>query len=71
MLNPGAPTPQQLARLLSEVAGLGAIEKVVFQGVGPCGADIYSVKSAKGAWEFRIWLTTEGKVEQANTRAVQ
>jgi hypothetical protein len=28
------------------------------------------VKSAKGAWEFRIWLTEDGKVEQANTRVV-
>ena len=55
----------------SEVAGFGAIEKITFQRVGPGGADIYSVKSAKGAWEFRIWLTEDGKVEQANTRAVQ
>ena len=71
MLSPGAPIHQQLARLQSEVAGFGAVEKIAFQGVGPGGADIYSVKSAKGAWEFRIWLTEDGKVEQANTRAVQ
>lgn len=71
MMSPGAPIHQQLARLQSEVAGFGAIEKIAFEGVGPGGADIYSVKSAKGAWEFRIWLTAEGKVEQANTRAVQ
>jgi hypothetical protein len=71
MLNSGAPIHEQLARLQSEVAGFGAIEKIAFQGVGPGGADIYSVKSAKGAWEFRIWLTEDGKVEQANTRAVQ
>jgi CubicO group peptidase (beta-lactamase class C family) len=71
MMSPGAPIHQQLARLQSEVGGFGAIEKIAFQGVGPGGADIYSVKSAKGAWEFRIWLTADGKVEQANTRAVQ
>jgi CubicO group peptidase (beta-lactamase class C family) len=71
MLSPGAPIHRQMTRLQSEVAGFGAIEKIAFQGVGPGGADIYSVKSAKGAWEFRIWLTGDGKVEQANTRAVQ
>ena len=68
---PGAPIQQQLTRLQAEVAGFGAVEKVDFQGVGPGGADIYSVKSAKGSWEFRIWLTPDGKVQQANTRAVQ
>jgi len=71
MMSPGAPIHQQLARLQSEVAAFGAIEKIAFQGVGPGGADIYSVKSAKSAWEFRIWLAADGKVEQANTRAVQ
>ncbi len=71
MMSPGAPIHQQLARIQSEVARFGAIEKIAFQGVGPGGADIYSVKSAKGAWEFRIWLTSDGKVEQANTRPVQ
>ena len=71
MMSPGAPIRQQLARLQSEVVGFGAIEKIAFQGVGPGGADIYSVKSAKGAWEFRIWLAADGKVEQANTRSIQ
>jgi CubicO group peptidase (beta-lactamase class C family) len=70
MMSPDAPIRQQLARLQSEVVGFGAIEKIAFQGVGPGGADIYSVKSAKGAWEFRIWLTADGKVEQANTRPI-
>ena len=71
MMSPGGPIHQQLARLQSEVTGFGAVEKIAFQGVGPGGADIYSVKSAKGAWEFRIWLTADGKVERANTHAVQ
>ena len=71
MMSPGGPIHQQLAGLQSEVAGFGAVEKITFQGVGPGGADIYSVKSAKGAWEFRIWLTADGKVERANTHAVQ
>ncbi|HTS31405.1 MAG TPA: serine hydrolase [Bryobacteraceae bacterium] len=71
MMSPGAPIQQQLARLQKEVAGFGAVEKIAFQGVGPGGADIYSVKSAKGSWEFRIWLMPDGKVQQANTRPVQ
>jgi CubicO group peptidase (beta-lactamase class C family) len=70
MMSPGAPIHQQLASLQKEVAGFGAIEKIAFQGVGPGGADIYSVKSARSSWEFRIWLTPDGKVQQANTRAV-
>jgi len=49
----------------------GAVEKIDFKGVGPGSADIYSVKSAKGWWEFRIWFTPDGKVQQANTRPVQ
>jgi hypothetical protein len=71
MMSTGAPIQQQLSRLQSEVASFGAIEKIAFQGVGPGGADIYSVKSANGAWEFRIWLTADGKIQQANTRPVQ
>jgi CubicO group peptidase (beta-lactamase class C family) len=71
IMSPGAPIHQQTSRLQSEIAGFGAVEKISFQGVGPGGADIYSVKSAKGSWEFRIWLTADGKVEQANTRPVQ
>jgi CubicO group peptidase (beta-lactamase class C family) len=71
MMSTGAPIQQQLARLQTEVASFGAVEKIAFQGVGPGGADIYSVKSANGAWEFRIWFMADGKVQQANTRAVQ
>jgi CubicO group peptidase (beta-lactamase class C family) len=70
LMSPGAPIQHQLARLQTEVASFGAIEKISFQGVGPGGADIYSVVSAKGAWEFRIWLAADGKILQANTRPV-
>lgn len=71
MLSPGAPIHEQIARLQTQVAGYGAIEKIAFQGVGSGGADIYSAKSAKGSWEFRIWLTADGKIERASTRPVQ
>src|SRR5262249_54601563 len=71
MMSTGAPIQQQLARLQTEVTSFGAVEKIAFQGVGPGGADIYSVVSANGKWEVRIWLTADGKIQQANTRAVQ
>jgi hypothetical protein len=71
MMGPGASIQQQLARLQKEVAAFGAVQKIDFQGVGPGGADIYSVKSANGSWEFRIWFMPDGKVQQANTRPVQ
>jgi CubicO group peptidase (beta-lactamase class C family) len=71
MLSPGAPIHRQLPQLRSEVAQFGAIQSIAFKGVGPGGADIYSVKSEKGAWEYRIWFAADGKAEQANTRAVQ
>jgi hypothetical protein len=71
MMSPGAPIHRQLARFQSEVSGFGAIETIAFQGIGPGGLDIYSVNSAKGAWEIGIWLTVDGKVEQAINRAVQ
>jgi hypothetical protein len=60
-----------LTQLQAEVKGFGAIQSIQFKGVGPGGADIYSVKSENGSWEFRIWFAPDGKVEQANTRAAQ
>ena len=71
MLSPGTPIHQQLSQLQSEVGQFGAIQSIAFKGVGPGGADIYSVKSDKGAWEYRIWLTPDGKVEMANILPVQ
>jgi CubicO group peptidase (beta-lactamase class C family) len=71
MMSPGAPIRQQLPQLQSEVKQLGKMQSIKFQGVGPGGADIYSVKSENGAWEYRIWFAPDGKVEQANTRRVQ
>jgi hypothetical protein len=52
MMSPGAPIRQQLPQLQSEVKQLGKIQSIRFQGVGPGGADIYSVKSENGAWEY-------------------
>jgi hypothetical protein len=54
---------QQLARLRAQMTALGAIESVFFKGVGPGGYDVYGVKFAGGAAEFRIRLTGEGLIE--------
>jgi hypothetical protein len=41
---------------------LGAVQSMIFKGVGPGGADIYDVNFENGSAEFRIALTTDGKV---------
>ena len=62
---------QQLPTMQPALATLGAAQSVTFKGVGPGGADIYEVKFANGAQEWRIWLAPEGggKIENANFRA--
>ena len=66
-----AVTRQQLPRLQSDVTQLGAVESVAFKGVGPGGADIYQIKFANGAWEYRISLAPDGKVAAASIRPAQ
>ena len=53
------------------ITGLGALQSVIFKGVGPGGADIYQVKFEKGSLEYRIWLAPDGKIESANFRPGQ
>jgi len=62
---------RQLAQLQSAISGLGAVQTVTFKAVGPAGPDIYEVKFEKGAQEWRIWLSPDGKVDSANFRAPQ
>jgi CubicO group peptidase (beta-lactamase class C family) len=71
MMSPDGPIHRQLSNLQTEVAAFGTVEKIAFQAVGPGGADVYAVKASNGAYEFRIWLNIDGKVDQANTRKVQ
>ena len=61
-------TRQQLSGIQSTFTGLGALQSITFKGVGPGGADIYQVKFEKGALDFRIWLSPDGKVDSANFR---
>lgn len=70
LMSPGLAeaTRQQLPDLQSKLAELGAMQSISFTGVGPGGADIYRVKFANGSLDYRIWLTSDGKVESANFR---
>jgi len=44
------------------IAGLGALQSVVFKSVGPGGADIYNLTFEHGMLEWRIFLDAQGKV---------
>jgi CubicO group peptidase (beta-lactamase class C family) len=66
-----AATRQQLPQLQSTVKRLGAAQSLTFTGVGPGGADIYTVKFENGSVEYRILLGPDGKVESATVRPVQ
>ena len=61
-------TRQQLPQLQSMLAGMGALQSVIFKGVGPGGADIYQVNFEKGSIDYRIWLGADGKTVSANLR---
>jgi hypothetical protein len=50
------------------IAAMGALQSVIFKGVGPGGADIYQVNFEKGSIDYRIWLGADGKAENANLR---
>ena len=60
-----------MATVQSQVAQMGAVQSIEFQGVGPAGPDIYSVKTDKGSWACRIRLTPEGKVDSVVIQPVQ
>jgi len=64
-------TRAQLAGMQKIFSDLGAVQSVTFRSVGPAGPDIYQVKFEKGAQEWRIWMSPDGKVDAANFRAVQ
>jgi CubicO group peptidase (beta-lactamase class C family) len=62
-------TRRQLPQLHSMIAALGALQSVIFKGVGPGGADIYQVNFEKGSIDYRIWLGDDGEIANANERA--
>jgi CubicO group peptidase (beta-lactamase class C family) len=67
-VSPGLANGPQLAQMQSMMSKLGPWQSLVFKGVGPGGADIYSVRFEKGALETRIWLGVDGKIENTNAR---
>jgi len=45
-----------------QILSLGYLQSVDFKGVGPGGADIYTVKFERGSLEWRIFLDAGGKI---------
>jgi CubicO group peptidase (beta-lactamase class C family) len=70
LMSPGLAnaTRQQLPQLQPMIVAMGALQSVIFKGVGPGGADIYQVNFEKGSIDYRIWLGADGKAENANQR---
>jgi hypothetical protein len=70
LMSPGLAeaTRQQLTQIRATLAPLGALQSLTFKGVGPGGADIYTVKFENGTLEYRIWLAADGKIDSANYR---
>jgi hypothetical protein len=56
-------TRAQLAQLKSNVAQFGALQSIMFKGVGPGGADIYEVHFEHAKTEWRISLGPDGKTQ--------
>jgi hypothetical protein len=59
---------RQSPQIRPTLEALGAPEQVFFRGVAPYGPDIYAVKFANGTAEFRIELTADGTITEANLR---
>jgi CubicO group peptidase (beta-lactamase class C family) len=59
---------EQLTEAQAKLASLGELESLTFKGVGPGGADIYTATFQHGGMEYRIWLTEDGKIADANDR---
>ncbi len=58
-------TRQQLSRLHTAAAYLGAIESIDFQGVGSQGWDVYDIRHERGTARVRIILRSDGLVTGA------
>jgi len=53
-----------LPQFEEQASEMGTVKSIQFQGIGPAGPDLYIVESDKGAWNVRIWMTADGKVQQ-------
>jgi Domain of unknown function (DUF3471) len=63
-----AATRPRWPTLKEQFAHLGQLQSITFKGVGPAGADIYEARFEKRAFEWRIHLTSEGKIDVLNFR---
>ena len=61
-------TRQQLPQLKATITKLGAVESVMFKGVGQGGADIFEVKFEHASTEWRITLESDEKVASVGFR---
>jgi D-alanyl-D-alanine-carboxypeptidase/D-alanyl-D-alanine-endopeptidase len=52
------------------ITGLGALQSLVFKGVGPGGFDIYNVKFEHGALDWRILIDMDGKIAGESLRPI-
>jgi hypothetical protein len=64
-------TRQQLPQLQPQLQRLGKIESIDFKGVGPMGADIYTVRFENGALEMRISLGSDGRILSETLRPLR
>jgi beta-lactamase regulating signal transducer with metallopeptidase domain len=56
----------QLSMFHRSLPTLGALEQIVFRGVGPGGYDVYTVTFASGRADFRISPAADGRLEDVN-----
>ena len=57
-----AATKEQLPQLRAAMEQLGAVQALLFKGVGPDGAETFEVKFEHGSTEWSITLEPDGKV---------
>jgi hypothetical protein len=58
-------TRAQLPQLQGELARLGPVQSVQFQGVGNQGWDLYSVQHERGSSQLRILMSPDGRIAGA------
>ncbi len=61
-------TRQQLPQLKNTIDELGAVQSVAFKSVAPNGFDVYEVQFEHGETEWRIGMTSDGKVAAVGFR---
>jgi hypothetical protein len=72
-MSPGlaAATRQQLEKIKTLFASLGAVKSVTFKSVERNGADVYVVEFEHGSTEWRIIMAPDGKIDTLNFRPMQ